>query len=73
MTNLEGRVDRLEGIVTRLDERQEEHTKLLRAHQVLTGTLTETLEEVRRDAHQTQRLWVNLAKKHGWLDDDDLA
>ena len=37
------------------------------------GTLTETLEEVRRDARQTQRLWVNLAKKYGWLDDDDLA
>ena len=31
------------------------------------------LEEVRRDAQMTQRLWVRLAKKHGWLDDDDLT
>ena len=32
----------------------------------------ETLDEVRRDAKQTQRLWVRLAKRHGWLEDSDL-
>ena len=31
------------------------------------------LQEVRRDSQQTQRLWVRLAQKHGWLDDEDLA
>ena len=27
--------------------------------------------EYRRDAHRMQRLWVHLARKHGWLDDED--
>ena len=31
------------------------------------------LEEVRRDANQTQRLWVRLSRKYGWLDDEDLG
>ena len=30
------------------------------------------LEEIRRDARQTQRLWVRLAQRYGWLDDDEL-
>ena len=29
------------------------------------------LEEIQRDARQTQRLWVRLAERYGWLDDDD--
>ena len=29
------------------------------------------LEEVRRDSAQTRRLWVRLAQRYGWLDDDD--
>ncbi len=32
----------------------------------------EMLDEIRRDSQQTQRLWVRLAQRHGWLDDDDL-
>ena len=35
--------------------------------------MDERLEETRRDTAMTRRLWVNLAKKNGWLDDDDLA
>ena len=27
---------------------------------------------VQRDSAQTQRLWVNLSKKYGWLDSEDL-
>ena len=30
------------------------------------------LEQVQRDGQKTQRLWVNLCKKYGWLDDEDL-
>ena len=30
------------------------------------------LAEVRRDTQQTQRLWVRLAQRYGWLEDDDL-
>lgn len=29
------------------------------------------LEEIHRDARQTQRLWVRLAQRYGWLDDDE--
>ena len=32
----------------------------------------ELLAEVRRDSRQTQRLWVRLAQRYGWLEDDDL-
>ena len=32
----------------------------------------EMLDEVRRDCQQTQRLWVRLAQRHGWLEDDDV-
>ncbi len=31
----------------------------------------EMLNEIRRDSQQTQRLWLRLAQKYGWLDDDD--
>ena len=30
------------------------------------------LEQVQRDGQKTQRLWVNLCKKYGWLEDEDL-
>ena len=29
------------------------------------------LEEVRQDAAMTRRLWVHLARKNGWLEDED--
>ena len=87
MTNLEGRVGRLEDAVVRLigiaenqtkilDDHTKilnDHTQLLRAHQVLLGKLNDNLEEVHRDTQHTQRLWIRLAQKNGWLDDDDLA
>ena len=28
---------------------------------------SELLAEVRRDAQKTQRLWVRLAQRHGWI------
>ena len=30
------------------------------------------LEQVQRDGQKTQRLWVNLCRKYGWLEDEDL-
>ena len=27
--------------------------------------------EVRRDTQHNQRMWVRLAQKHGWMDDED--
>ena len=38
----------------------------------IAGRQLKLLEEVRRDSQQTQRLWVNLSRKYGWLDDGDL-
>ena len=46
------------GLVHRQDERLQHQRELL--------------DEVRQDTKMTRRLWVRLATKHGWLDDDDL-
>jgi ABC-type transporter Mla subunit MlaD len=51
-------LDDIVGII----ERQQEQL----AHQ------QELLDEVRQDTKMTRRLWVRLATKHGWLDEDDL-
>ena len=32
----------------------------------------EQLDEVRQDTKMTRRLWVRLATKYGWLDEEDL-
>ena len=44
-----------------IGERQQE---ALERHQ-------ELLAEIHRDARQTQRLWVRLAQRYGWLDEND--
>ena len=31
-----------------------------------------TLDKARRETANTQRLWVNLCKKYGWVEDEDL-
>ena len=58
-----------------LQERQQEtldrHQALLERHQALLERQQELLAEVRRDAQQTQRLWVRLAQRYGWLDEND--
>ena len=55
-------VDSCIGLLTAILERQDER--------IMQND--ERLEEVRRDSRQTQRLWVRLCKKYGWLDDEDL-
>ena len=39
----------------------------------LLERLDANMEEVRRDTKMTQRLWVRLAQRHGWIEDDDWA
>ena len=53
---------------------------MLQNHEVQLGLLTaiaerqqSLLEQIQRDSAQTQRLWVNLSKKYGWLDSEDLT
>ncbi len=50
-------------------ERQDEQLQLQREELQLQKEL---LAEVREDTKMTRRLWVRLATKHGWLDEDDL-
>ena len=69
-------------VLISIGERQQEmlerHQGLLDRHQALLERYQETQErqqellaEVRRDAQQTQRLWVRLAQRYGWLDEND--
>lgn len=32
--------------------------------------MVEQITELRRDTQHNQRMWAQLAQKHGWLDDD---
>ncbi len=59
MDKLEGRVDRMEIVQATLAG--------------LQIRLTDMSVEARRDTANTQRLWVRLCRKYGWLDDDDLT
>ena len=45
-------------------------TGLLEAHDGRMAKMEEQLEEQRRDNAMTRRLWVKLAAKYGWEDDD---
>ncbi len=82
---IEERVAQLEGtsrtheamlnVLISIGERQQEtldrQQEMLERHQALLERHQELLAEVRRDAQQTQRLWVRLAQRYGWLDEND--
>ena len=70
--------ERQQETVDRHQETLERHQALLDRQQALLERQQETLDrqeellaEVRRDAQQTQRLWVRLAQRYGWLDEND--
>ena len=60
----EDRLARIEDGFVRLVELNENVVRVLVSQQ-------EQLEEYRRDVRQYQRLWVHLARKHGWLEEGD--
>ena len=62
MTTLES----LEEIIRHHDARMNLLASIAERQQTL-------LEEIKRDSSQTQRLWVNLSRKYGWLEDGDLS
>lgn len=72
MTTEEERQERLEEtdrILAELTQHQQEQLDgIIRILQ----RQEEQLGEVREDAKMTRRMWVRLAKKHGWLDDEDV-
>ncbi len=55
-----------------LEAAQRLHTMVTEKHQERMEELQALLAETRRDSRQTQRLWVRLCEKYGWLDDVDL-
>ena len=56
-----GNHDAMLAFLTAIAERQQETLE----------RLEELLQQVQRDSQQTHRLWVRLAERYGWLDDDD--
>ncbi len=61
-----------EGRLDRLEEVSEKLTELMATVVTAIQHQQELLDEVRQDTKMTRRLWVRLATKHGWLDEDDL-
>ena len=61
--SLQASQDRLEAKQDLLESNQER----MQANQ---EAIVNLLEEVRRDAAVTRRLWLRLAQRYGWLDDE---
>ena len=55
-----------------LSERQDRVDQHMERLARTVGDLGLLVEEVRRDAAQTKRLWTRLAHRYGWLEDEDL-
>ena len=53
--------------------RQAEHEARMAEHEVRMQKLDEGLEETRRFNRQTRRLYVLIARKANWLDEDEIA
>ena len=76
MTN-EQRVETVEQAVLglySLNERMvgmmSEYQKELKEHREKIDGLNQRLDEHSRESRQYQRLWVRIAEKNGWLDED---
>ena len=77
VTSLETAAQRHEQTIARLDSMIEDHDQLLdriianqEALQANHEAIVSLLEEVTRDAAITRRLWLRLAQRYGWLDDE---
>ena len=63
----------LERLLTNQEGLQASHQALLASHQTLIvnqEAIVNLLEELTRDAATTRRLWLRLAQRYGWLDDE---
>ena len=65
MATLEERIEELEQTATT-------HDAMFRLMIAIGERQQALLEEVQRDTQRTQRLWVNLSKRYGWLEEEDL-
>ena len=64
-------LDRQQALLERHQALLERYQETLDRQQQTLDRQQELLAEVRRDARQTQRLWVRLAQRYGWLDEND--
>ena len=84
VTSLETATERHEQHIARLDAIIENHDQLLdrllanqetlqanqETLQANQDAIVSLLEELTRDAATTRRLWLRLAQRYGWLDDE---
>ena len=70
VTSLETAAQRHEQTIARLDSMIEDHDQLLDRLIANQEAIANLLEEVTRDAAITRRLWLRLAQRYGWLDDE---
>ena len=64
-------LERHQALLERYQETQRRQQALQERQQETLDRQQELLAEVRRDVQQTQRLWVRLAQRYGWLDEND--
>ncbi len=67
---LEASALRHEQNIARLDTIIENHDELLERLMSNQEEIVHLLAEVARDAAITRRLWLRLAQRYGWLDDE---
>ena len=70
VTSVETAAQRHEQTIARLDSMIEDHDQLLDRLIANQEAIANLLEEVTRDAAITRRLWLRLAQRYGWLDDE---
>ena len=59
--------------LTHLETSNRNHETMLNLLTSIGERQQDLLEQVQRDAQQNQRMWVRVAKRYGWLEDEDLA
>ena len=70
VSSLEVAAERHEQTLARLDSIIENHDQLLDRLLLNQEAIANLLEEVTRDAATTRRLWLRMAQRYGWLDDE---
>ena len=70
LTSLEAAAERHEQTIARLVSIADNHDQLLDRLLANQEAIARLLEEVIRDAATTRRLWLRLAQRYGWLDDE---
>ena len=67
---IEVSAQRHEQAIARLETIAENHDQLLERLLTNQEAISKLLEELTRDAATTRRLWLRLAQRYGWLDDE---